>query len=54
MANAICEYGKLRNRRMIIATDNADAHGDLDENLTGRRNITLTGDIPRLEEAIKC
>ena len=36
---------------MIIATDDADACGDLDKNLAGRRDITLAGDIPRLEEA---
>lgn len=54
LANAICTYSKLCSHHIIIATDDADAYSDLDENLLGRKNITLVGDIVRLEEAIKC
>ena len=35
---------------MIIATDDADTCGDLDKNLAGRRDATLAGGTPRLEE----
>ena len=35
---------------MIIATGDADACGDLDKNLAGRRDATLAGGTPRLEE----
>ena len=54
LVNAICTYGKLCSHRIIIATDDADAYSDLAENLLGRKNMTLVGDIVRLEEAIKC
>ena len=54
LVNAVCDYGRLHNHRMIIATDDTDAYSDLDRNLIGRKNITLVDNIPRLEEAIKC
>ena len=53
LVNAVCESDKLRDHRVIIATEDRVAYGDLDKNLIGR-NITLVDGIPKLEEAIKC